>query len=115
MPDTPPRSRTIDGSAVATIVPSMPEIIMPTWRPTKTTTNPRAVASVGADCLMASGIFLIASGCQSGSRTGTHRRHMATQVGLDHDAVVAAAGDLVDESGVGALTLARLAARLGIR
>jgi len=40
---------------------------------------------------------------------------MATQVGLDHDAVVAAAGDLVDESGVEALTLAGLATRLGIR
>ena len=40
---------------------------------------------------------------------------MATQVGLDHDAVVAAAGDLVDEHGIEALTLARLAARLGIR
>ena len=46
MPDTPPRSRTIDGSAVATIVPSMPETIIPIWRPTKTTTNPRAVDSV---------------------------------------------------------------------
>ena len=40
---------------------------------------------------------------------------MATQVGLDHDAVVDAAGELVDESGVEALTLAGLAARLGIR
>jgi AcrR family transcriptional regulator len=40
---------------------------------------------------------------------------MATQVGLDHDAVVAAAGDLVDEEGVEALTLARLAKQLGIR
>ena len=40
---------------------------------------------------------------------------MATQVGLDHDAVVAAAGDLADESGVDALTLARLAAHLGVR
>ncbi len=40
---------------------------------------------------------------------------MATQVGLDHDAVVEAAGALVDESGVEALTLAGLAARLGIR
>jgi AcrR family transcriptional regulator len=40
---------------------------------------------------------------------------MATQVGLDHDTVVAAAGDLVDEEGVEALTLARLAKRLGIR
>jgi AcrR family transcriptional regulator len=40
---------------------------------------------------------------------------MATQVGLDHDAVVTAAGDLVDEAGVGALTLARLAATLGVR
>ena len=40
---------------------------------------------------------------------------MATQVGLDHDAVVAAAGDLVDEAGVGALSLARLAATLGVR
>jgi AcrR family transcriptional regulator len=40
---------------------------------------------------------------------------MATQVGLDHDAVVDAAGELVDEAGVEALTLARLAARLGIR
>ena len=40
---------------------------------------------------------------------------MATQVGLDHDAVVAAAGDLVDEAGVEALTLAALASRLGIR
>jgi AcrR family transcriptional regulator len=36
-------------------------------------------------------------------------------VGLDHDAVVAAAGELVDEEGVEALTLARLASRLGIR
>src|SRR5689334_7976650 len=58
---------------------------------------------------MASGIFLIASGCQSEDRT------MATQVGLDHDAVVEAAGRLVDESGVEALTLARLAAILGVR
>jgi AcrR family transcriptional regulator len=40
---------------------------------------------------------------------------MATQLGLDHDAVVEAAGELVDESGVAALTLARLAARLRIR
>jgi AcrR family transcriptional regulator len=40
---------------------------------------------------------------------------MATQVGLDHDAVMAAAAALVDEQGVGALTLAALAARLGIR
>jgi len=40
---------------------------------------------------------------------------MATQVGLDHAAVVEAAGEMVDESGVDALTLARLAARLGIR
>ena len=40
---------------------------------------------------------------------------MATQVGLDHDAVVEAAGELVDEAGIEALTLARLAARLGIR
>ena len=40
---------------------------------------------------------------------------MATQVGLDHDAVVDAAGELVDEAGVEALTLAALAARLGIR
>jgi AcrR family transcriptional regulator len=40
---------------------------------------------------------------------------MATQVGLDHDAVVAAAGELVDEAGVEALTLARLAAVLGVR
>ncbi len=40
---------------------------------------------------------------------------MATQVGLDHDSVVAAAGDLVDEAGVEALTLAALASRLGIR
>jgi AcrR family transcriptional regulator len=40
---------------------------------------------------------------------------MATQVGLDHDAVVEAAGELVDEAGVGAVTLARLAASLGIR
>ena len=40
---------------------------------------------------------------------------MATQVGLDHDAVIGEAGALVDEAGVEALTLARLAARLGIR
>jgi len=40
---------------------------------------------------------------------------MATQVGLDHDAVVSAAGELVDEAGVNALTLARLAAVLGVR
>jgi AcrR family transcriptional regulator len=40
---------------------------------------------------------------------------MATQVGLDHDAVIAAAAVLVDEEGVTALTLAALAARLGIR
>ena len=40
---------------------------------------------------------------------------MATQVGLDHDAVIGAAAALVDEQGVGALTLAALAARLGIR
>jgi AcrR family transcriptional regulator len=40
---------------------------------------------------------------------------MATQVGLDHDAVVSAAGDLVDEAGVEALTLARLAGSLGVR
>src|SRR5436190_16719889 len=40
---------------------------------------------------------------------------MATQVGLDHDAVIDAAAALVDEQGVGALTLAALAARLGIR
>ncbi len=40
---------------------------------------------------------------------------MATQVGLDHDAVIGAAASLVDEEGVGALTLAALAARLGIR
>src|SRR5690348_6760496 len=68
MPDTPPRSRTIDGSAVATIVPSIPEIIIPIWSPTKTTTNPGAVESVRAGVLMASGIFLIASGCQSNRR-----------------------------------------------
>jgi AcrR family transcriptional regulator len=40
---------------------------------------------------------------------------MATHVGLDHDAVVDEAGALVDESGIEALTLARLATRLGIR
>jgi len=40
---------------------------------------------------------------------------MATQVGLDHDAVIAAAAELVDERGLDALTLAALAARLGIR
>jgi AcrR family transcriptional regulator len=40
---------------------------------------------------------------------------MATQVGLDHDAVIDAAAALVDEQGVQALTLAALAARLGIR
>ena len=40
---------------------------------------------------------------------------MATQVGLDHDAVIDAAAALVDEDGVEALTLAALAARLGIR
>ena len=40
---------------------------------------------------------------------------MATQVGLDHDAVIGAAASLVDEQGVGSLTLAALAARLGIR
>jgi AcrR family transcriptional regulator len=40
---------------------------------------------------------------------------MATQVGLDHDAVVEAAGALVDEAGIEALTLAALANRLGIR
>ena len=40
---------------------------------------------------------------------------MATQVGLDHGAVVAAAGDLVDGAGMEALTLAGLASRLGIR
>src|SRR6478609_6018338 len=68
MPDTPPRSRTIDGSAVATIVPSIPEIIIPTWSPMNTTTNPRVVESVGAVVLMASGIFLIASDCQSNRR-----------------------------------------------
>src|SRR6478609_906222 len=66
MPDTPPRSRVIDGNAVATIVPSIPEIIIPTWSPMNTTTNPRAVESVavGTGFLMAAGIFLIASGCQ---------------------------------------------------
>src|SRR3954468_24850768 len=69
MPDTPPRSRVIDGSAVATIVPSMPEIIIPTINPTKTMTKPGAVESVGAGCLMAAGIFLIASGCQSEARS----------------------------------------------
>src|SRR4029079_2134285 len=72
MPDTPPRSCTIDGSAVATIVPSIPEIMIPTWSPMNTTTNPRLVESVGAVVLMASGIFLIASDCQS---TGPTRRH----------------------------------------
>jgi AcrR family transcriptional regulator len=40
---------------------------------------------------------------------------MATQVGLDHDAVIDAAATLVDEQGVDALTLAALAAQLGIR
>src|SRR2546430_7465868 len=40
---------------------------------------------------------------------------MATQVGLDHDAVIDAAAALVDQHGVGALTLAALATRLGIR
>src|SRR5215203_5687433 len=115
MLETPPRSREIDGNAVATIVPSIPDIIIPTWSPMKTTTNPRAVESVavGTGFLMAAGIFLIASGCQSAARDG--RRHMATQVGLDHGAVVEAAGALVDESGVEALTLAGLAASLGIR
>src|SRR6478735_9052887 len=115
MPDTPPRSRTIDGSAVATIVPSIPETIIPIWSPTNTTTKPGAVESVRAGVLMPSGIFLIASDCQSNRRTSATWRHMATQVGLDHDAVVEAAGELVDEAGVEALTLARLAARLGIR
>src|SRR3954447_15004685 len=79
MPDPPPRSRTIDGSAVATIVPSIPEIIIPTWSPMNTTTNPRVVESVGAVVLMASGIFLIASDCQSEAHgdpggTGPRRR-----------------------------------------
>lgn len=40
---------------------------------------------------------------------------MATQVGLDHDAVIGAAAKLADEQGVEALTLAALAGRLGIR
>jgi AcrR family transcriptional regulator len=40
---------------------------------------------------------------------------MATQVGLDHTAVVEAAAALADEQGLGALTLAALANRLGIR
>jgi AcrR family transcriptional regulator len=40
---------------------------------------------------------------------------LATQVGLDHDAVIDAAAALADEHGVDALTLAALAARLGIR
>ena len=35
--------------------------------------------------LMAAGIFLVASDCQS------EAAHMATQVGLDHDAVIDAA------------------------
>lgn len=40
---------------------------------------------------------------------------MATQVGLDHAAVIRAAADIADEHGVDTLTLAALAARLGIR
>ena len=40
---------------------------------------------------------------------------MATQVGLDHAAVIDAATALADEQGVEALTLAALATRLGIR
>jgi AcrR family transcriptional regulator len=40
---------------------------------------------------------------------------MATQVGLDHEAVIRQAAALVDEHGVDSLTLAALAARLGIR
>jgi AcrR family transcriptional regulator len=40
---------------------------------------------------------------------------MATQVGLDHAAVIDAAAALADEQGVEALTLAALATRLGIR
>ena len=40
---------------------------------------------------------------------------MATQVGLDHDAVIDAAATLVDEQDIDALTLAAVAARLGIR
>jgi AcrR family transcriptional regulator len=40
---------------------------------------------------------------------------MATQVGLDHGAVIEAAGELADEQGLDTLTLAALAARLGIR
>ncbi len=37
------------------------------------------------------------------------------RIGLDADAVVAAAAELADAEGLGALTLAQLAARLGIR
>jgi AcrR family transcriptional regulator len=40
---------------------------------------------------------------------------MATQVGLDHSAVIGAAAGIADEDGLDALTLARLAGRLGIR
>src|SRR3954454_23614665 len=40
---------------------------------------------------------------------------MATQVGLHHKAVVQAAAAIADEQGLGALTLAALANRLGIR
>ena len=58
MPETPPRSRTIDGSAVATIVPSMPDTIIPICRPTNTITKPRFVESVSAGGLMTPGIFL---------------------------------------------------------
>src|SRR5205814_2323534 len=40
---------------------------------------------------------------------------MASRVGLDRHAVVVAAVDIVDREGVDALTMARLAATLGIR
>jgi len=40
---------------------------------------------------------------------------VATQVGLDHETVVEAAAELADEEGIHGLTLAALAARLGIR
>lgn len=40
---------------------------------------------------------------------------MATQVGLDHTAVIEAAAAIADRDGLDALTLSALAARLGIR
>ncbi len=75
----------------------------------------RRAASETASRLMAEGIFLLPSDCRSGC-SGTAKGHrVATQVGLDHEAVIQAAAELADERGVDALTLAALATRLGIR